>query len=157
MIKTDSTISSRTRSICKWPCNRRCRQTRSMKSPLERSSFMRDGSSERRQSTRNASRSDCARRDAGDHPAAEAMGRLALIDGGLFVTLEPCPMCAERSSMPVSRSSYLVDRIESGAAAPFQLSTDSRLDHQCEVDPEVLGQQCGEVLTTLCRQCEPEE
>ena len=85
--------------------------------------------------------------------AAQAMGDWRLIDCALYVTLEPCPMCA--GAIVNARVPLVVfgasDPKAGAAGSLFQLLTDSRLNHQCEVIPGVLGQQCGEVLTNFFR------
>ncbi len=85
--------------------------------------------------------------------AAEAMGDWRLIDCVLYVTLEPCPMCA--GAIVNARVPLVVfgasDPKAGAAGSLFQLLDDSRLNHQCEVVPGVLGQQCGDLLTNFFR------
>lgn len=81
--------------------------------------------------------------------ATQAVGDWRLEDCTLYVTLEPCPMCA---------GAILQARIPSvvyGAADPkagavqslFQLLADPRLNHRCQVVPGVLAPDCGQLLT----------
>lgn len=85
--------------------------------------------------------------------AAEALGDWRLIDCTLYVTLEPCPMCA--GAIVNARVPLVVfgaaDPKAGAAGSLYQLLTDARLNHQCEVVPGVLGQQCGELLTNFFR------
>ena len=85
--------------------------------------------------------------------AAEAMGDWRLIDCALYVTLEPCPMCA--GAIVNARVPVVVfgasDPKAGAAGSLFQLLNDSRLNHQCEVVSGVLGQQSGELLTNFFR------
>jgi len=81
--------------------------------------------------------------------AAEALRDWRLEGCTLYVTLEPCPMCA--GAILQARIPLVVY----GAADPkagavrslFQLLGDPRLNHRCQVIPGVLAGQCGEILT----------
>ncbi len=67
----------------------------------------------------------------------------------LYVTLEPCPMCA--GAIVQSR----VQRVVYGARDPkagavdslFQLLDDSRLNHRAEVTGGVMANECGAILS----------
>jgi len=80
--------------------------------------------------------------------AAERLGRWRLTGCTLYVTLEPCAMCA--GALVNAR----VDRLVYGAADPkagavgtlYDLSSDSRLNHRFEVSSGVLADECGQVL-----------
>jgi tRNA(adenine34) deaminase len=81
--------------------------------------------------------------------AAEAIGDWRLEACTLYVTLEPCPMCA--GAVLQARIPLVVY----GAADPkagavtslFQLLGDDRLNHRAQVIPGVLAEPCGEILT----------
>lgn len=81
--------------------------------------------------------------------AAAAIGSWRLEDCTLYVTLEPCPMCA--GAIVQAR----IPRVVYGAADPkagavrsvFRLLSDARLNHRAEVVSGVLAQPCGEILT----------
>ncbi len=81
--------------------------------------------------------------------AAEALGNWRLEGCTLYVTLEPCPMCA--GAIVLAR----LPRVVFGAADPkagaveslYQLLSDSRLNHRTEVVSGVLAEPCGALLT----------
>ena len=84
---------------------------------------------------------------------AERLGRWRLSGCTLYVTLEPCPMCA--GALVNAR----VDRLVYGAADPkagavgtlYDLSADARLNHAFEVTSGVLEAECGEILREFFR------
>jgi tRNA(adenine34) deaminase len=81
--------------------------------------------------------------------AAEALASWRLEGCTLYVTLEPCAMCA--GAMVLAR----LDRCVYGAADPkagavesvFRLLAEPRLNHNVEVTGDVLAEPCGAVLT----------
>jgi len=81
--------------------------------------------------------------------AAEALGSWRLDDCTLYVTLEPCPMCAGAILQArIPRVVYGADDPKSGAVQSlFKLLNDVRLNHQCSVVSGVLSGQCGDVLS----------
>lgn len=80
--------------------------------------------------------------------AAESLGSWRLIDCTLYVTLEPCPMCA--GAIMLSR----VDRVVYGATDPkagcagtlMNILSDARFNHQTEVIAGVMAEECGDAL-----------
>jgi tRNA(adenine34) deaminase len=81
--------------------------------------------------------------------AAQALSSWRLADCTLYVTLEPCAMCA--GAIIQARLPLVVY----GAADPkagavqtlYQLLADRRLNHQAPTVPSVLADQCGAMLT----------
>jgi tRNA(adenine34) deaminase len=81
--------------------------------------------------------------------AAGALSNWRLERCTLYVTLEPCPMCA--GAIVLAR----MPRVVYGAADPkagaahtlFQLLDDPRLNHRAEVIAGVLAEPCGQILT----------
>jgi len=81
--------------------------------------------------------------------AAEALGSWRLEGCALYVTLEPCPMCAGaivQARIPLVV--YGADDPKAGAVRSlYQLLEDQRLNHRCDVVGGVLAEQCGQLLT----------
>jgi tRNA(adenine34) deaminase len=81
--------------------------------------------------------------------AAQALGNWRLAGCTLYVTLEPCPMCAGAIVLArIPRVVYGAADPKAGAAATlFRLLDDPRLNHRAEVISGVLGDRCGEILS----------
>lgn len=85
--------------------------------------------------------------------AGEILKNYRLNDTVMYVTAEPCPMCA--SAMVHSRISRLVF----GTAEPkfgavetrFKLLQDNSLNHKVEVEKGVLEKECAEILKGFFR------
>ena len=81
--------------------------------------------------------------------AAEKLGSWRLCDCTVYVTLEPCPMCAGTMvNARLSRVVYGARDPKAGAARTlYAMLEDPRLNHQVEVRENVLGDACGAILT----------
>ncbi|AME06754.1 tRNA adenosine(34) deaminase TadA [Bacillus siamensis] len=85
--------------------------------------------------------------------ACRKLGTWRLEDAVLYVTLEPCPMCA--GAVVLSR----VDKVVFGAFDPkggcagtlMNLLQEERFNHQAEVVSGVLEEECGEMLSAFFR------
>ena len=85
--------------------------------------------------------------------ACRQTGSWRLEDSTLYVTLEPCPMCA--GAIILSR----VKRVVYGASDPkggcagtlMNLLEDERFNHQCDVTKGVLEEDCGQLLSQFFR------
>jgi tRNA(adenine34) deaminase len=85
--------------------------------------------------------------------AAEALGSWRLEGCTLYVTLEPCPMCA--GAIVLAR----IPRVVYGAADPkagavstlYHILDDSRLNHRADVIAGVLAEPSGEILSRFFR------
>lgn len=81
--------------------------------------------------------------------AAAAIGDWRLDDCTLYVTLEPCVMCAGgilQARIPVVV--YGASDPKAGAVVSlFRLLNDPRLNHRAEVIPHVMADACGAVLS----------
>ncbi len=86
--------------------------------------------------------------------ASRVLGRWRLTGCTVYVTLEPCLMCA--GLMVNGR----VDRCVYGASDPkggalgtlYDVSHDPRLNHEFEVTPGVMADECAEVLRAFFRE-----
>ena len=80
--------------------------------------------------------------------ATEAMGGKYLNDCTLYVTVEPCPMCA--GALAWSQ----IGRVVYGASDPkrgFSIFTPSLMHPKTEVVSGVLGEECGNLVTEFFR------
>jgi tRNA(adenine34) deaminase len=79
---------------------------------------------------------------------ARHVGGWRLLDTTLYVTLEPCPMCAGALvNARVGRVVYGCDDPKAGALhSLFAIATDPRLNHRLEVVAGVLADECAAVL-----------
>jgi tRNA(adenine34) deaminase len=80
--------------------------------------------------------------------AARTVGSWRLEGTTLYVTLEPCPMCAGAIvNSRIPRVVYGADDPKAGAARTlYRLLEDPRLNHRCEVIPGVLADDCATLL-----------
>lgn len=80
--------------------------------------------------------------------AAEALGNYRLLDTTLYVTLEPCSMCAGALvHARVKRLVYGAADPKAGAAGSvFDITRAPALNHRLEVTGGVLAEECGELL-----------
>ena len=80
--------------------------------------------------------------------AASKLGRWRLSDCALYVTLEPCIMCA--GAMVLARLGRLVyganDPKAGAVDSLMSLVSDPRLNHQIVVKSGVLAEECGDML-----------
>lgn len=85
--------------------------------------------------------------------ASKVLNRWRLTGCTLYVTLEPCVMCA--GALVQAR----VDRVVYGASDPkaggveslYKILSDERLNHRPQVEGGVLREECGEILSAFFR------
>lgn len=82
--------------------------------------------------------------------AAQALGRWRLSDCTVYVTLEPCCMCAGLMvNARVGRCVYGAADAKAGALGSlYDLNADSRLNHRFNVTAGVLADECRELLSS---------
>ncbi len=86
--------------------------------------------------------------------AGEALGNYRLNDTMMYVTAEPCPMCA--SAMVHGR----IGRLVFGTPEPkfgavesnFKILEDGNLNHKVEVEGRILHNDCAEVLKNFFKE-----
>jgi len=85
--------------------------------------------------------------------AARALSRWRLTGATIYVTLEPCPMCAGALvNARIDRLVYAVPDPKAGAVGTlFDLPRDPRLNHRVEVTTGVLADACSAVLKDFFR------
>ncbi len=85
--------------------------------------------------------------------AAAALGNWHLDDCTIYVTLEPCPMCA--GALVLSRAKRLVygctDPKTGACGSLYNIVADQRLNHQLEVTSGVMAKDCAFLLSDFFR------
>lgn len=85
--------------------------------------------------------------------ASRRLGRWRLHDVTLYVTIEPCAMCA--GAMVWARLERLVygspDPKAGAVYSLYNIVQDPRLNHQCEVTSGILEEECSDLLQTFFR------
>ncbi|RJG40275.1 tRNA adenosine(34) deaminase TadA [Motilimonas pumila] len=83
--------------------------------------------------------------------AGRAVENYRLVDATLYVTLEPCPMCAGAIvHSRVKRLVYGASDAKTGAAGSvFNIAAHPQLNHQAEITAGVLAQQCSEQISAF--------
>ena len=85
--------------------------------------------------------------------AAEALENWRLEGAEIYVTLEPCPMCA--GALVNSRASRIVygadDPIAGACGSVFNIVNEKRLNHRIPVVKGVLAERCSELLKSFFR------
>lgn len=86
--------------------------------------------------------------------AAQQMANHRLNGCTLYVTVEPCAMCAGAAVLArLSRLVYGCDDPKSGAVRTmFRVADDSRLNHRLQVESGILEEQCASCLQTFFQQ-----
>ncbi|WP_432662201.1 tRNA adenosine(34) deaminase TadA [Wukongibacter baidiensis] len=85
--------------------------------------------------------------------ASEALGGWRLTNCDLYVTIEPCPMCA--GAIVMAR----IDRVFIGSMDPkggavgslYNIVNDERLNHRAEVIYNVLSDECSNIMKEFFR------
>jgi tRNA(adenine34) deaminase len=86
--------------------------------------------------------------------AALALGNYRLAGCSLYVTLEPCAMCAGAiQHARIARVVFGASDPKTGACGSvINLFAEPLLNHHTEVEGGLLAQQCGELLTAFFRE-----
>ncbi len=86
--------------------------------------------------------------------AAKNMGNYRLIDCTLYVTLEPCAMCA--GAIQHARIAQLVygasDPKTGACGSVIDLMAENKLNHHTQVTRGVLAEECGALLTAFFKE-----
>ena len=86
--------------------------------------------------------------------AAAHLGNYRLVDCTLYVTLEPCAMCAGAiQHARISKLVYGASDPKTGACGSVvNLMAETKLNHHCEVVSGVLATECGVMLSAFFKQ-----
>ncbi len=85
--------------------------------------------------------------------AAKKLGRWKLQEAELYVTLEPCAMCAGTILLSrVSKVYYGARDPKAGAdGSALQVLQDKKISHHVQVIEGILAKECGEILSEFFR------
>jgi tRNA(adenine34) deaminase len=83
--------------------------------------------------------------------AARVLGNYRLAGTALYVTIEPCSMCAGAIIQArVPRLVYGCDDAKGGAVhSCFEILSDARLNHRVDVTPGILAAECAGVIQSF--------
>jgi len=89
--------------------------------------------------------------------AGRALGTWRLDQCTLYVTLEPCPMCAGAIVQGrVARVVYGATDPKAGACHTlYQIANDPRLNHRALVEAGLLAEECGAILSSFFQDRRP--
>lgn len=81
--------------------------------------------------------------------ASEFLGGWRLTGCELYVTIEPCPMCA--GAIVMSRLQKVIygspDEKAGAVNTLYEIVNDARLNHQVEVVPSIMSQECSAIIS----------
>ncbi|HEY3428420.1 MAG TPA: tRNA adenosine(34) deaminase TadA [Acidimicrobiia bacterium] len=85
--------------------------------------------------------------------AGRMRGDWRLADATLYVTLEPCPMCAGAAvNARIGTIVYGAADPKAGAAwSLYNIPQDARLNHRCEIRQGILAEECAALLSSFFR------
>ena len=83
--------------------------------------------------------------------AAKSLGNYRLVDCTLYVTLEPCAMCAGAiQHARIARLVYGASDHKTGACGSvINLMAEQKLNHHTQVTSGVMANECGSILTNF--------
>jgi tRNA(adenine34) deaminase len=85
--------------------------------------------------------------------AGKKIGNYRLLNTTIYVTIEPCVMCA--GALVHARIGRLVygtpDSKAGGVVSCYQIGGDNKLNHQLNIEGGVLAEECADLLTSFFR------
>ena len=86
--------------------------------------------------------------------AGQTIENYRLINSSLYVTLEPCAMCAGLLiHSRIQRLIFGASDFKTGAVGSvYDLINDERVNHKIEVSGGILAQECGDTLSQFFKQ-----
>ncbi len=86
--------------------------------------------------------------------ASQTLGGWRLMDCDLYVTIEPCPMCA--GAIMLSRINRLIigamDPKGGAAGSLLNIPDDDRFNHKTEIITRVLEEECSQIMKKFFRE-----
>lgn len=88
------------------------------------------------------------------HQSAEIVGDWRLEDCTLYVTVEPCPMCAGAIVQArIPKVVFGTTNAKAGCAGSIlNLLQEPKLNHQVEIEQDVLQQECAELMKAFFKE-----
>lgn len=83
--------------------------------------------------------------------AGQYIKNYRLLDCTLYVTLEPCPMCSGLLvHSRINRLVYGAKDLKTGSAGSvFNITQSDKLNHQIELTPNVLAEECSDLISSF--------
>ena len=91
--------------------------------------------------------------------AAKKIGGWRLIGCEMFVTCEPCAMCAGAMVWARIEKVYIgtMDPKSGACGSVFQIPSETRLNHQIKIETGLMQEECSEIMKSFFRKLRPKK